>query len=439
MTLAVSGGADSVAMLLVFNELKEELDIDINVVHVEHGIRGDASVSDSEFVSHLCDSLNIPCKIAHVRALEYAKDCGLSVEEAARKLRYESLKTFGHDIIATAHNADDRAETFLFNLIRGTGVAGLSGISTKTTRDGMTIIRPLICARRYEIEKYLRKKGQTFCTDETNKEDTYARNKLRLNIIPQLKEINAQAISHINSASEYLSELYRYALYEANTILKEAGNEDLLDISIIKETPIELMKIVLMTWLYQRTKGSHNVTSQHVKKMVDMVLYEGNKSLDIPGYKIVKEYNYLKTIKKESSNAATSEKNKIFITKSKLLSLQNMEIEFENESFILQVINFDSEADIPILNYTKWFDYDKIGEVFALRKREEGDYFTINGKMSRKKYNRYCIDEKIPPSEREEKILFCDDNHIIWMPGYRISEYYKVQEDTKKILVISRR
>ncbi|MCR4611686.1 MAG: tRNA lysidine(34) synthetase TilS, partial [Lachnospiraceae bacterium] len=180
---AVSGGADSVALLLVLKSIADELGFSLEAIHVEHGIRGKESEDDAKFVEDLCKRLGVRCHIYHIDAPSFAGERGYSLEEAARILRYECFDKHTTDgKVAIAHNMDDNAETMLYNMVRGTGIEGIRGI--KKVRDNF--IRPLIECTRYEIEKFLEAEGRDFRTDSTNEQTDYTRNKIRHNVMPVL-------------------------------------------------------------------------------------------------------------------------------------------------------------------------------------------------------------------------------------------------------------
>ena len=186
---ALSGGADSVALLLALNDMKERYGFAISAVHVNHHIRGEESERDRVFCEELCKGLNIPIYVENVDATGYSKERKLSLEEGARELRYnifgEISRLYGCRI-ATAHTLSDSAETIIFNLARGTGLKGLIGIPP--VRDNM--IRPLIFCTRKDVEGYLAAKGQSFVTDSTNLSDDYTRNRIRHQVVPVLRTIN---------------------------------------------------------------------------------------------------------------------------------------------------------------------------------------------------------------------------------------------------------
>ena len=238
--VALSGGADSVCLLLVLNEIKrqcaDELDFALEAVHVEHGIRGAESREDARFASDLCERLNIPCHVHSVDVPQYAASHGLGLEEAARILRYEAFEkevarilryeafeeeagrypceiAYAADqkrgnsrqvVVAVAHHMEDNAETVLFQMLRGSGAKGLAGMHPVSVKNGVTYIRPLLSATRAQIEEYLKENGQAFVTDATNTDTAYSRNKLRHDVFPLLLQINDMAIEQSMRAQDSL-------------------------------------------------------------------------------------------------------------------------------------------------------------------------------------------------------------------------------------------
>ena len=202
----VSGGPDSVCLLFLLDKYKETLGISLEVVHMEHGIRGKESLEDAAFVENFCRKLAIPCHTYHRDIPKLAREWKCSGEEAGRRARYEAFEEVrgknGGTKIAVAHNRNDQAETVLFHLVRGSGLSGLSGI--RPVRGN--IIRPLLCLTREEIEDLLRKENLPFRTDATNLETDYARNRIRLNILPLLREeLNPRTCEHLAETAERLA------------------------------------------------------------------------------------------------------------------------------------------------------------------------------------------------------------------------------------------
>lgn len=246
----VSGGADSVCLLLALCGYRERVPFEITVVHVEHGIRGEESLADAEFVEGLCGKLGVPFRLVRVRAEEAARQRRMTVEEAGRALRYEAFENvrreLGAERIAVAHHMGDQAETVLWNLARGSGVRGLGGIRPVRGR----VIRPLLFMERSEIEEILRREGAEWRTDRTNLETDYTRNRIRLRVLPVLeRELNAGAVRHISEAALRMRELQEYLDGEtdrvARSCIRREEGEIFLSLPEFRECPKLIKKELL--------------------------------------------------------------------------------------------------------------------------------------------------------------------------------------------------
>ena len=223
--IALSGGADSVALLKILCEIKKEYNLRLYSMHIHHGIRAEEADRDAKFASELSESFGIECIIKYVDVPDYAKLKRLSIEEAARILRYEELQKqakLKNAKIATAHHLDDKAETFIMNLCRGSGLKGLGSIRAK--RDN--IIRPLLALSKKEILDYIEKEGLDYVTDSTNLEDIYTRNYIRHKVIPGMERLNACSQKHISTAGDEIYEAYKY--------IKDIAKEKLKKISLYR-------------------------------------------------------------------------------------------------------------------------------------------------------------------------------------------------------------
>lgn len=437
---AVSGGADSICLLLVLLALQRERKYQLCVVHVEHGIRGEDSRKDAKFVENFCKVHKIPCKVYHCKAEDYARKHKMTVEEGARTLRYEyfeeAAREFGADKIAVAHNQNDCAETMLFHLARGTGLKGLCGILPVRGK----IIRPLLCVERNEIEAYLESQGQEYCTDKTNEETAYTRNRIRHQVLPVLKEINSQVVGHMNqmaSVALELQELLEQMTREAweNCVRKEESHTLLLH-NIQKEKGM-IQKSLVHQILIEEAGSGQDISAVHVQEVLDLVEKQVGKKVSLP-YELEAERSYDGIIigKREIPEGGETEEQtarrvwEIIPDR----TIQIPEYGYQVQAKILE--GTIENQEIPQKIYTKWFDYDKIKGTLSVRNRLPGDYLTIAG-GGRKPVNRYMIDEKIPQSLREEIPVLAEGNHVLWVVGYRISEYYKITEDTNTILQVT--
>ena len=438
----VSGGADSLCLLFMLLEYRKKVPFDLIVVHVNHGIREDAD-RDAEFVKTVCEKENLPFYLVEEDIREKAKREHLSEEEAGRIVRYaafeKALENFDEKRnrsgkIAVAHHAADSAETLLFNLFRGTGIYGLSGILPVSKN----VIRPLLTCSREEIEEYLMEKGREWCMDSTNEEDTYSRNKIRHHILGYAKEhINEKATEHIAGTALQIAALRQYLEGEVEKVASKVAiiRENAIETNLekLREYPYFLQEQYWLWALGYLSPGRKDITSKHVKALGELMEKQGsNKNLDLPaGLTAIKEYNVLR-IGVDEKETSITDKN-----------LENLEYLLEKEGnyhlsdgSILEVsyINLEQIEGIEENKYTKYFDYDKINSCLKVRFRQTGDYLCINDSNQKKTLKEYFIQEKIPASMRSKIPVIADQNHILWVMGYRISAYYKVTEETQKIL-----
>ena len=438
----VSGGADSLCLLFVLLEYQKKVPFELVVVHVNHGIREDA-VKDARFVREICGKENIPFYLKEADVAKLAKEQNLSEEEAGRKVRYEAFeealewyrKENRKGKIAVAHHQGDSAETLLFHLFRGTGIYGMSGILPVNGK----IIRPLLTCSRKEIEEYLIKRGQGWCIDSTNEEDTYTRNRIRHHILGYAdKEINEKATEHVAKAALQMVSLREYLEYEVEQMtaqVAECGKDFIrVDIAKLKSYPELLQSQFLLMAIGKMLPGRKDIGFEHIKGILKLLNKPGTKKMNLPkNLEVVKEYQILWIKNKD---------NYVYVeNKSADENKGNLEV---GESYFLQdgsileisLIKPEDLSRIEEKKYTKYFDYDKINNCLRLRFRQAGDYITINDLGQKKTLKEYFINEKVPADIRSKIPVIADGNHILWTIGYRISAYYKVTSETQKIVQI---
>lgn len=432
VTVGVSGGADSVCLLFLLSELREDYEFSLKAVHVHHGIRSDAG-EDETYVKELCDRLMVPLTIYHEDVPRYASEHGLSTEEAGRILRYKDFAitagTTGK--IAVAHNSNDRGETMLFHLFRGTGLKGACSIRPVNGN----IIRPILCMSRFEIETYLEEKGIVYQTDSTNLENDYSRNKIRNIMIPYAeKEICSGAGRHLQEAADRFLEAQEFIELKTKEAAESCYDEKLkaVELEVFSHLDNYLQEQVILMLLEKNSNGRKDITSVHIGNIFDLLQKDGNVSIDLPyGLKIRKEYGKLFFLQNKKDKMA-QEELLIFDEKKEIPALC---INVPGLGIVdISTFSYEKNMAFPRKTYTKWFDYDKISSNISFRTRKTGDFLLINPNMDRKSLKEYMINEKISASERNELYLLADESHIIWIPGYRISEYYKVNDKTKKII-----
>ena len=451
LIVGVSGGADSVCLLRMLKEMEEAISLSVTAVHFEHGIRGEESLRDMEFVRSLCEELDVPLKIYKENVPAKAKELAMTVEEAGRHLRYEAfdreLKEVGADAVAVAHHLNDQVETVLFNMARGSGIKGISGIAPLRGN----IIRPLLGISRTSIEAYLNDIGQTYCVDSSNFDTGYSRNGIRASVVPELERIVYGASGHIARVADELREADEYISAVADSVYDETVQNGRLIIKDLCKTPAIIRRYVVRKLLATIYTSHKDLEAVHVEDVLSLCDKQSGKSVSLPkGVTARREggailfFDRGMTDKDETDGAVAcktqvgilkkqDEKEKIYITP----GLNGITKIPGYGKFELSMEKYDKTAEIPKEPYTKWFDYDKIMCGILIRNRQEGDFITLDPDGHRKKLKKYLIDEKIPLSERNRLIVLADGAHIIWVIGHRISAGYKVDDQTVRVLKVT--
>lgn len=441
IVVGVSGGADSICLYYVLLELSEEYELDLFVVHVNHRIREKEAAYDQAFVEKLCKKYNIPFVLVSKDVPYIAKSQGISEEEAGRNVRYEAFnqcyREYSCNKIAVAHNKNDKAETFLFNLFRGSGITGLSGIPPRRE----SIIRPLLCVERNEIEQYLNEYQIPYVVDSTNLTNDYSRNKIRNNILTYAQEeINTQTIEHISKSADMLNEIDIFidkcVEKSYNEIVKEEDKDKEIYINIAEfsELDIVIKKELIRKAIKKLSRKLKDVDYYHVQMVLDLINKQVSKEIHLPYYIVViKGYKDLifKQVEKnkEEDNVNSFEPIDIPVPCDIFIPVINI-------SLRTKIKKYKKDMNFPKETCTKWFDYDKINNTLKFRSRQEGDFIEIDNKGRTKKIKSLFIDEKIPREKRNHIPLIADGSHIIWILGGRISEAYKIDNNTKTILEI---
>ena len=467
----VSGGADSVCLLLILMELKKRLCFSLKAVHVEHGIRGEESRSDAAFTGRLCEENQIPCEVYSVDVPSYAAEQGMGYEEAARMLRYECYRRAAHkecegsgskeqDVqtdssenggqkerhihIALAHHAEDNAETILFQMVRGSGLDGLCGMLPKRElEEKIDIIRPLLKQTRGEIEDYLSERKQEYCIDSTNMDTEYSRNSIRHEVLPKLREINCQAVPHINQCAGLLRELKDYLdvqvtqAYEKSCVKKE--HKLIVKKEILEAYPLIIQKEVIHRAICERAQSSKDIAAVHVEKVLQLLELQVGRKISLP-YQLAALRSYEGILLGKENE--TVEKKQVW------LSIGNEEMasfldgkphffEVPGGRFRFQVREFTGRMqEISKKTCTKCLDYARIKDGLQIRNRQSGDYLMLDKEGHTKRLKEYFINEKIPSEARDEILLLAQDDHIIWVVGGRMSAGFMIEEHTKQILEV---
>ena len=418
--VGISGGGDSVCLLFLLSRYQKRRHFHLLGIHVNHGIRGQEALRDQEYAKKLCERLGVPFTVYTYSVPAIAQQEKRSLEETGRMVRRrafeEKAASLGKKaVIALAHHENDNAETVLHNLIRGTKAAGMGGIRPiQEIGEGVAYIRPLLKVTREEIETYLRQQKIPWMTDSTNQELEYTRNRIRHRIIPEMEKINPKAVSHIAQAADTFQAIEEYLTGQADMLYREYVEQRENGYWIRKELFLEkelMQSYVIRMVLEQAADKKQDLTAFHVESILSLGKGRTGASVSLPGGVLASQvYGDLYVRLPDSGEAP----------------LKELELEifpWENQQ-------------IPEKTYTKWFDYDKIKSSLEIRHRKPGDFLTIADTGGRKKLKDYFIDCKIPREEREKVTLLAEGSHILWVVGYRISQYYKVTSQTKTVLKV---
>ena len=415
--VALSGGADSVALL----HLVKESNIQCFAAHCNFHLRGAESDADEKFVRSLCEDLNIPLRTISFKTTEYAEKQKISIEMAARELRYnwfeELAKELEMDFVATGHHGDDAIETFFLNLTRGTGIKGLTGISWRRGN----IIRPLLFASAQQIKDYCQENSFQFRTDSTNHETVFYRNKIRSQIIPLFNEMNPSFFSTMQSNMEYLKESREIIEDELIKIQLQitAREEDsfLIPISVIKEYAHRKSLILDLLQPY----GFSGQQIHQIVKTVDTL--PGKQFLSRTYRLVVDRFNLILTpITEHDRNRYAVQKGVTEINHPLHLTLKKYP----------RTSNFQFSKDPNLIH----LDADLLEFPLYVRHPSEGDKFQPLGMSNFKKLSDFFIDEKFSIIDKEETWLLINGDEIVWVIGHRIDNRFKITHRTKSILEI---
>lgn len=434
--VAVSGGPDSICLLHILYRLREEFRLTLYAAHINHCLRGEEADKDEEYVEKFCRELGIQCFSKRIDINKLSEERGLSTESAAREARYEFfeelVQKLGAQKVALAHNANDQAETVLMRIIRGTGMEGIVGI--KAVR-GNIFIRPLINIKRESIETYCEEHNLTPRIDKTNLESIYTRNKVRLELIPYIKEnFNSDIVMALNRLADTMSidnqfmESMACEKYKKYCYVK--GEKVIIDKEAFKEHEAVLTRVLRSA--VSEIKGNlYNIEKIHIYDLINLQAAGTGRKINLPDNIVAfnSYYNIELTLKKDIEK---KEEKEYFL-------YINEETYIENHSFkvSLRIVSKDEKIGLRDQTEVKYFDYEKIKGAITIRTRKNGDRFVPFGMKGSKKLKDLFIDLKIPQEERDSIPLVCFGEDIAWIVGYRISDTYKVDKNTNRILEVT--
>ena len=444
--VAVSGGPDSIVLLHLFKKLSlENSNIKLAIAHLNHLSRGEDSNKDSVFVVELGKKTKLDTFVEAIDVSLLRKNTNTSFQESARLIRYDFLRRifsqWKGDLIALGHNADDQAETVLINLLRGSGLLGLTGI--RAQRD--IFIRPLHGCFRSEIDDYIHAHDLKYCSDETNFENKYLRNKVRLELIPFLELYNPKIKSILTVTSAILTDDEDYLVKQVDEKLIEVGfryfenSYTSLDIKLLNSQHPAMQKRLVRHAIFIFKGNLRSISVRHILEILRLVkcgvsskeihLPNGLVALFVDGKLTFCNKSYVeKVVKKKSS----------VVTLSARINVPGFtDIGFRGLGFNVSFLSVDDFREFSLSPNIAYFDYHKTGPNLKMRLFRPGDNFIPLGMKGRKKIKSFFIDEKIDQDERKLiPFLTTENDFIIWIYEKRIGENYRVTDKTSVIVKI---
>jgi tRNA(Ile)-lysidine synthase len=401
---------------MVLLHLLLDTNYELAVAHCNFGLRGEESEADATFVMDYCEYYNVSCYMRSFNTIQYAGEHNMSVQMAARELRYrwfEELRNkISFDYIAVAHNLDDVVETVFINLARGTGIKGITGMKNKTG----VVIRPLLFASRKEIEQYASNKEIPFREDSSNISVKYKRNRIRHNIIPEFEKLNPSFLSTMNENLDRFSEIdglvKKYIDNEKKRVVDiREGDRVCIDILKLKnsETPKNLLHEIMKPYGFSPAMVPEMLNSQPGKLLFSST------------HELLKDRDCLIIRKKQlvdDLEVQLNESTKYIETPVK------MEIKFLEKDEHFNVSTRKSTAEV---------DADKLRFPLRIRRWKEGDYFYPLGMKGRKKLSDFFTDNKFTKFDKETCWLLVSDEEIVWIIGHRLDDRFKITENTTRI------
>ncbi len=431
--VGLSGGADSVALVYILNELRREFNFELFLCHLNHQIRNQQADDDERYCRALADKLGLQIYCESQNIPEISEQSGESIELTARNVRYEfyyrSAKYFHANKIALAHHRDDQCETIVFNIIRGCSIHGLRGIPLKRplndTNDKIEIIRPLLCIGKAELEDFLRSKNISWQSDHTNYELKASRNIIRHRILPAMEKMNSAVKDHLLELAHQASGMEKIINQQADKILSacEYGKDDIKygkdNIRIEKwrlETLPEIIACEVVRKMILSLKvGLRKFTLEHFRNIITL-----DNKIDLPeNLRAIINDSWLVIHKKSAGNT------------------QNIECPYQ---LMIVKEQFDSQKFEQFCKtktkYQEMIDADKLVGSLEVRFAREGERFHPLGAPGSKKIGDFLTDVKADKSARPAAVV-ADENSIIWVIGWRIDERVKITDSTKNVLILT--
>ncbi len=429
VAVALSGGADSVALLFILLKVSEIIDLEIIALHVNHSLR-ENSKYEQEYVKSILDDLCVKGYFFTIDSSKYNEN-GTSIEESARILRYEFFDKMIDDlgcVVALGHHLEDQSETVLFNILRGSGLKGISGMSVRSRN----YVRPLLKYRKIDLLDYLDNKGIKYVTDESNFDIKFTRNKIREKIIPFInKQLDVDANEKLFAMSSIVGDdndfLQSVADEKYNTIAIKRDGKVILDSALFDELHISVKRRVARKCIAAIYPSLKDISYKNIEDIIRLTSSENGRINLVNDIVVKKVYDKLEF----SFDLHSSDSIETYVINKK--DLENSRAEaLTLGDFKLRLLYSDEDVDLRSNGNVKYFDYDKFGEYIDIRARLPKDFITFKG--GKKSIKKFFIDEKIRKDLRDLTYLVVSNGSVAWIVGSRIGEHYKVTDNTKKII-----
>ena len=441
LVVAVSGGPDSVCLLYILVKLRGKLNVSLHIAHLNHQLRGAESEADANYVADLARKLDLPATIEQSDVKAYQAKQRLSLEEAAREVRYTFLaqvaESIGTDRVAVGHTVDDHIETILMHLIRGSGTRGLRGLQTSSRWQSplghsLTVIRPLLSVSREETTNYCQQHQLKPRIDTSNLSLSPLRNRIRQQLIPLLQSYNPQVAEAVlrtaRIATDDLAFLDKEAARLWDKVAREQGKAIILDKERFLELPFALQRHLLRTATEKLLGNLKDIEARHIEEIMAALNKPAGKRISLPeGLIFAIEYDKY-VLSPDPAN---------------LSPFPILEAEFALKipgktplpgwQAVAKIID-QEKMEGKDNGFTAYFDLGKAGRQLTVRTRQPGDRFQPLGMNQPKKLNEFMIDAKIPQAWRRRIPIVCSPQHILWVVGRRIDERVKVTENTRMVL-----
>lgn len=448
--MAVSGGADSLCLLHILNQLREDLKIDLHVAHLNHNIRGLEAEADANFVKEIAERFDLPFSLGRLDVLAYQAEHKLSLEEAAREVRYDFLaktaQSIGATVIAVGHNQNDQVETILLHIIRGSGTRGLRGLqpSSEVRFAGslQKIIRPLLLLGRAEIESCCRENDLNWRTDSSNTSLALLRNRVRLELLPILKNYNSGIVDSLLRFGRIAEDDLAFLESETEKFWAQVavvkGDSVIFDKKGLSCLPLALKRQILRRAIESILGNLKDIETRHIEVMLDALSLPSGRHLDLPQGLVfaIEPDRYYLSLHPQALVPFPEIMGEYVLQIPGKTDIPGWQVDTSIDD--QNSCTFDTESRETWLDdgFTAHFDLEKAGTELKIRSRRRGDSFQPLGMLQPKKVARFMLDAQIPGDWRERIPLLCNPLQVLWLAGWRIDDRVKVTPATQHVLKV---